>query len=341
MDNFIKEIEGQKPRRVSYLYGQERYLINNYLQEAEDKLLEEKMEAINFDKLSYHEHSLASIINNANTIPFFGQEKLLIVKDADFLSKEKQLPNREREILEDYIANPNPSTILIFAGEEDVKNIGRNKIAQAFKKSDQARLAESKLLKGAPLRKWLENELAQVGLQVERELFDNLLMLGQAGLYNLKNEIDKLSLLSLEGRISLEEVSDLISRPLEGRIFDLLDAIIEGRGQRALDLLDDYLAAREHPAVLRAMLIASFRRMIMIKDASDQGLVKGVYRKYLDTSSDFLIDKTARQIRKTSLEELLELYEDLYQMEFQIRNSRQREEDLIRDFIARRAFRKN
>lgn len=338
MENFIKELENKKPRRVYYLYGPERYLVNYYLQVAEENLLEEKIEAINFDKVSYQNESVSSIINNANTSPFFGQEKLIIVKDTDFLSKEKQLLPKERELLEEYIANPNPGTILIFAGEAELKNIARNKLAQVFKKSDQARLVESKNLQGKSLRDWLEKELAKNELEVERELFENLFMIGEQGLYPLKNELDKLSLTSLEGKISLEEVNDLIIRPVEGKIFDLLDAIIEARGQRALELLDEYLAAREHPALLRAMLVTSFRRMIMVKDALNQGFVKPVYRKYLDTSSDFLIDKTARQVRNISLEELLDLYEDLYELEFQTRNSKQTEEDLMRDFVVRRAF---
>lgn len=338
MENFIKEIESKKPRRVYYLYGPERYLINYYLQEAEDNLLDEKIEAINFDKISFQNESISSIINNANTSPFFGQEKLLIVKDTDFLSKEKQLPAKERALLEEYINNPNPSSILIFVGEDDLKNVARNKLAQAFKKSDQARLVESKILGGKALRDWLEKELIRLDLKVSRDLFENLFMIGEQGLYPLKNELDKLSLTSFTGQISLDQVEDLIIRPVEGKIFDLLDAIIEGKGQRALDLLDDYLAAREHPALLRAMLVTSFRRMIMIKDALDQGLVKPVYRKYLDTSSDFLIDKTARQVKNVSQEEILDLYEDLYEMEFQTRNSKQTEENLMKDFIIRRAF---
>ncbi len=338
MENFIKEIESKKPRRVYYLYGPERYLINYYLQEAEDNLLDEKIEAINFDKISFQNESISSIINNANTSPFFGQEKLLIVKDTDFLSKEKQLPAKERALLEEYINNPNPSSILIFVGEDELKNAARNKLAQVFKKSAQTRLVESKILEGKALRDWLEKELIRLDLKVSRDLFENLFMIGEQGLYPLKNELDKLSLTSFTGQISLDQVEDLIIRPVEGKIFDLLDAIIEGKGQRALDLLDDYLAAREHPALLRAMLVTSFRRMIMIKDALDQGLVKPVYRKYLDTSSDFLIDKTARQVKNVSQEEILDLYEDLYEMEFQTRNSKQTEENLMKDFIIRRAF---
>jgi len=338
MDNFIKDIKENKFRNIYYFYGNERYLIDFYLKQAENTALPNKIEGINYSILNYQEMGIGQIISEANTIPFMGDRKLLIVKNAELLSKEKQLSPGEYKNAEEYIKNPNPSSILVFLGENELKNLAKNKLALTLKNSSQGRLIESKKLKGTDLKRWIQGFLDENKVKISPEAMDILLMVGEKGLYNLHNELEKLILYSMGEIITDELVKDLVTLTPEGKIFELTDAVINKQGIKALELIDEYFAAREQPIVLRSMLISSFRRMIIIKNALQEGYMKPVYREYLDTGSDFLIDKTVRQVKNISLQELLKIYDELYNLEFTSRNSKQEQSVLVKDFIIRTVF---
>lgn len=338
MKNFAKDINENKTRSIYYFYGDERYLIDKYLKKAVDHLLPEKLDGINYDILNYQEVGISKIINDANTIPFMGTIKIIVVKNSELLNKEKQHTSQEIKKMEEYIANPNPSCILIFLGEENVKYVSRNKIALLLKNSPQGRLLESKKLKGMELRNWINSYLKKNEVQVSPEVMEILMMIGEKGLYNLQSELEKLILSGQGKNISKEQAQDLLTLTPEGKIFELTDAIINKQGEKALRLLDEYFAAREQAIVLRAMLISSFRRMIIVKGALEEGYVKAVFKEYLDTKSDFLIDKTIRQVKNIPSGELIEIYNDLYNLEFDSRNTKQDASILVKDFVIKTVF---
>lgn len=338
MKNFAKDIKENKIRNIYYFYGDERYLIDRYIKKAEKAILPDKLEGVNFDVLNYQETGISRIINDANTIPFLGEFKLLVIKNSELLSKEKQLSPYEIKNIEKYFSNPNPSCVLIFLGEEDLKNIGRNKVALLIKNSPQGRLIESRKLKGMELRRWIQTFLDNNKVDISPEVMEMLMMIGEKGLYNLHGELEKLILSGDGSIISKDQAQDLLTLTPEGKIFELTDAVINKQGNKALKLLDEYFAAREQPIILRAMLISSFRRMILVKNALEEGYVKPVFREYLDTKSDFLIDKTIRQVKNISSQELTGIYDDLYNLEFDSRNSKQEQGALLKDFVIKTVF---
>lgn len=338
MENFIKDIKENKVRNFYYFYGNERYLIDYYIKKAQETILPEKIEGINFDIVNFQNTSIIQIINDANTIPFIGDKKVLIVKNAELLSKEKQLSTQELKVSEEYFSNPNPSCVLIFVGENELKNISKNKLALSMKNSSNGRLIESKKLKGPELKNWILSYLKKNKSDISTGILEILVMIGERGLYNLQNELEKLILSSNGGLITKEQVEDLVTLTPEGKIFELTDAIINRQGKKALKLLEEYFAAREQPIILRSMLISSLRRMIIIKNALEEGYMKPVFKEYLDTGSDFLIDKTIRQVRNISLDQLLSIYEDLYNLEFTSRNSKQEQGVLLKDFVVKTVF---
>lgn len=338
MKNFVKDIKENNIRKIYYFYGNERYLIDKYIKRAEKVILPEKIEGINYDIINSQDIGISGIINDANTIPFMGDIKVLIVKNSELLSKEKQLSAQEMKNVEKYFLDPNPSCVLIFLGEEELRNISRNKIALLLKNSPEGRLIESKKLAGNELRRWIQSYLEKNKVEIAPEVLEMLMMIGERGLYNLHGELEKLILSSNGKIITKEQGQDLLILTPEGKIFELTDAVINKQGEKALKLLEEYFAAREQPIVLRGMLISSFRRMILIKDALQEGYIKPVFRDYLDTKSDFLIDKTIRQVRNISSNELVEIYDDLYNLEFTSRNSKQEQTALIKDFVIKTVF---
>ena len=338
IENLIKDLKESALRPVYYFYGEEVFLRDYYLEKIERKVLGERIEGINYENLQLPAQSLQTLISSANTIPFFGEKKLIVVREGELISKEKHFSAAEIRSLEAYLENPNPSTCLVFLGETEGKGFAKSKIYQWIHKGAHSRAIEYKKLKGAALGNWIRDSLKEKGLHAEPAALDMLIPIGERGLYDLHNELEKIVLSAEGAQITGRIVEEMISHTPEGKIFELIDAIIGRKGMAALSLLDDYLYSGQPPILLRTMLVSSFRRLLMIQDALHEGYVKGAFREYLDTTSDFLIDKSIRQVKQIPAAELLGLYRALYRLEFASRSTKQDPAGLLRDFVTAAAF---
>lgn len=330
--NLEQSIEKKEFKHVYYFFGTERYLIEDYANRIIKALVEEE-NSFNVEKMSYRNNSIEEIISIANTSPFIGDKKVILVKDSELLKNEKKHSEKDLKTLGDYLENPNPTTCLIFIGELEVKYANRNKVYKSLNKQDSTGVVQFNNIKGAELRKWIQLYLKKKKLKANSEVMDILILIGEKGLFFVKNEIDKIELNIDKSEIELEDVEELLSSTPEAKIFDLIDGIIEKDTKKALDLLDDFLLLGEPVILLRAMLITSFRRLIIIRESLDRGLMKSVFAKNLDTNSNFLIDKSIKQVRGIELGALLDIYDKLYRLEFLTRNSKQDQKKLIKDFI--------
>ncbi len=333
-----QDIKENKIRGLYYFYGDEKYLADYYLQKIEEQVIPEKIDGINYEHYSYRDMGLSALVAAANTMSFMGDKKLIVVRDAELLSKEKMISAQALATFENYLKEPNPSTVMVFLGETEAKALAKNKVANAIKKSSSARLIQAGKLKGAELKRWVREEVSHKGLSASPDVIERLVLIAEKGLYNLQNELEKIAVGNDTGVITKEDADSVISYTPEGKIFELVDAVITKNGKKALHLLDEYLGAGEPEYMLRAMLISSFRRLLIIKDALAAGYMKPVFRTYLDTSSDFLIDKSVRQVQKITASELEAVYRELYELEFLSRNSRQDSKKLLRDCIVRVSF---
>ena len=86
-----------------FLYkGNEAYLINNKI----DMLIKEsKANEFNISSYDCSEVNLGLAIQDAMTLPFLGESKVVIIKNPVFLTNEKQLISHDINSLINYINN--------------------------------------------------------------------------------------------------------------------------------------------------------------------------------------------------------------------------------------------
>ena len=93
---------------IYVLYGLEKYLINNYIEELKNKNKIEDFNIITYDL----DDGINNILEDANTLSMFGNKKMIIVNNSYMFTSVKQ------EIVSDsfykYIDNQNPDCLLIF-----------------------------------------------------------------------------------------------------------------------------------------------------------------------------------------------------------------------------------
>ena len=117
---------------------------NLYFVETDNfELLREKVNHIIYDnKLTLdnlivydmEETNVSLAINDLDTYSLFGESKIILCKNANFLTTTKPLINHDLSLLEKYLENPNRNNILILASS---KVDGKKNIVKLVKKNCQ------------------------------------------------------------------------------------------------------------------------------------------------------------------------------------------------------------
>ena len=104
----LNEIKSGTIKPVYFFMGEEPYYIDKLTEYIEDNLLPEEDKGFNQMVLYGKDVSMDDVISNAKRYPMMADRQLVIVKEAQELS-------RQIDKLEAYVKNPQPTTVLVFA----------------------------------------------------------------------------------------------------------------------------------------------------------------------------------------------------------------------------------
>ena len=96
---------------IYLLYGFEEYLLKKEVKKIIEK---EKIEDINISYYSMNNDKLEVIIDDFQTYSFFSDKKLVVVEDSFVFTSKKGDIEQKIELLDKYLNNYNPDTIIIF-----------------------------------------------------------------------------------------------------------------------------------------------------------------------------------------------------------------------------------
>ena len=128
----IKTIsKNQEP--VYLITGKNDYWENEVMKQIK-KIIPEEEQTMNFATFDMEETPLSVAINDALSIPFFGEKRLVLIKNAYFLSgsHSKNKIKHNIEELEQYLDNPSIETVLIILAPYDKLDV-RKKIVKKLK----------------------------------------------------------------------------------------------------------------------------------------------------------------------------------------------------------------
>ena len=111
-EQVLKDLKNDQYAPVYFLQGDEPFYIDQVAQYIENHVLAEGEKGFNQIILYGKDTDLPTILNNAKRFPMMANRQVVIVKEAQELG---DLQRKEgQEMLEQYVKNPLPSTILVF-----------------------------------------------------------------------------------------------------------------------------------------------------------------------------------------------------------------------------------
>ncbi len=230
--------------------GEEDLLMEEGARALVDELLPPESRDLNYDVLDAGAAPAGEIITRLDTLPFFGDRRVVLVKHVDEARADDQ------RALEDYLGRGLPPTVAIFTA----RNLDRRgRLFRAFQKQGTVHPCDPPTGREAPV--WAERYAARLGKRLRPQAAADLVHLVGTGLRTLALEVEKLAAYVGDRReITEEDVDAVASRLSEAGAFALSDAIGEQNVQRVVQTLETLLRG-EHPLVVLAMIAGQFRRL--------------------------------------------------------------------------------
>lgn len=294
------------------VYGEERATIDKKIRQITEKAKVSREEISQYDA---SQTPLERILEDAMSIPFFAEQKVIVVKNATFLTA-KDTCGYELEPLLAYLREPLASTTFILTCFCEKLDQRKKAVKQMLK--DCQVIVCSKLNekdKEGLIQSLLQQKRVAIEPDAFRLLCERLPL--EAGV--MEQEIEKLALYG--GRIQTQQVEALVSRTLDDNVFDLANAWLAKDLQKAFRLWKDLDARQIDPLYLIATLAAQYRFLYQVKVLTMKGLSKQQIAQTL-SAHPYRVQVCMGQCRHLSASLLLRELKRLADLEQRIKNGR-------------------
>ena len=300
MKELREDLKNDSYKRVYLLYGDERYLIKHYERKLKEKIVPEAFEAMNLSVYNGKDISAETIMDSAETLPFFNDHRLIIAKNTGFFSQGRK---EEADKLSGYVGEIPESSVIIFVESEIDK---RNGLYKKIVKSGRA--VEFNTPSEKDLIKWIINYCKNQGKNMSVAVAVSLLRTVTNDMDNISSELDKLiAYRADESEIRSEDVPKVCNKSLEAKIFDLVAAIGNKNVSAALEIFNNMLQLKESPLMVLAMIARQFRMILLSKHLSEKGVSTEQIAEKLNIRS-FIVRECIKQGRNFKTETLKNIF---------------------------------
>jgi DNA polymerase III subunit delta len=253
MDEVVKivnDIKAGNIKPIYFLMGEEPYYIDKLSEYIEKNILTEEEKGFNQTVLYGRDVTIDDIISTAKRYPMMADRQVVIVKEAQELS-------RTIDKIESYAENPMPSTVLVFCYK--YKTLDKRKKATKVLTKNGI-VYESKKLYENQVGDWIKRVLAGKKYTIEPKASAMLVEFLGTDLSKINNELEKLQIiLPVGSTISAKDIEENIGFSKDYNVFELRKAIGERNQLKAYKIAENFAQnPKDNPIIMTTALIFSF-----------------------------------------------------------------------------------
>lgn len=317
----IQQIKDRDAQRLYCFYGPESYLADQAVKILRQTYIEAAYQDFNDTVIDASKTPLSEVITQWDTLPFFSDKRLIVIKSCSWFASQKTgLDEEDEERLIAYLSNPSPDAIVVILAEGMDK---RKKVTKALQKSGQ--LVECQKVDEAELRKIMKEKLNDSGCEISQENLQYCIYLlgylekdSERTLYDLMSQMDKLVALSDSKTISKDMLTKALEKPLDTNIFAFLDAISDGKAEQALRIKQQLLREDINDVQMTSMIYKHFRNLYKTILWLDKGYNPSVIAERLGVHP-FSAKKYATQCRQFKPQYLKQAVIDLATLDYRMK----------------------
>ncbi len=330
----LQKIRKEKLAPCYLVLGTEKFLQDQVRTEILKKIKIDGEDDLNFLSFDMENSSIDEVIAEAETLPFFGDQRLVFVENPYFLTGEKGTNgiDQNTELLVNYLKEPLETTVLvIFAPYEKLDE--RKKVTKQLKKT--AITIDVKQLDEKAVRQYLLNTLENSEIKMDRQAIDLFLRLTDLDLSKMMRELQKILLYGQEQEvITVKEIEQLVPKTLEHNLFDMTQYILSGRTEQALRLFQDLVTQGEETIKINAILLSQIRLFLQTKFLVKIGYQQANIAETLKIHP-YRVKLAMQEVRKFDEQTLRRLFDELVEMDYEIKSGKIEKELSFQLFVLR------
>ena len=231
----------------------------------------------------------SDVIQALQTLPFFGGQKIVWLKNANFLGdsvtgRAAASLDGQENILELLKAGlPDEVIFIISATEIDKRRAfykGLSKIGRVtvFDKPDTGKAGWE-----GQVMELVESRARELGVKFDKEALELFVMLVGEDTMQIRSELEKMSLyLGDQESVKSEDVRKLVSLTRAGVVFEVGNAIGRRDLRSALEMVDHLMFRGESAVgILLAAIVPKVRNLVVAKDLAERGIGGGSYQSFM------------------------------------------------------------
>ncbi len=329
---FFKAVKTGQIGSLYLLEGVEEYIKQSALEQLRKTLLPQGLEALNETVLE--NPPLQVLKAAAETLPFMAVKRLVLVRECALLRPSKKggeegegapEADDQTQAFCDYIANIPGSTCLVFY--EKGKADARRKLYGAVKKHGAVVLFDT--LENEELNRWIIQTMRTLGKDISPATASNLAFTVGRDAALLRGEMEKLAAHTGESRqVTAEDIQAVATRSLEASIFDMVDALVEGKTAKAFALFENMLRTGGSRFAVLAMVLRQYRILFHYKTLKESNASPMDIKSRLGIPP-FAVDRAAKQAAAYTADQLREAMAYCVDTEFSVKSGRMAEEGSV------------
>lgn len=332
MANVIwKKIASGKIDPVYLLTGVEHHIFDSTIERLKKALPE--IDEASIIRMDLTELPVEAVIEEADTLPFLEDHKLIIATNASFLSgqdKKRSDVEHNLEVLEEWLANPSPTATVVFIAPYE-KLDGRKRITKKMR--EMTTVIEALRLEGNDLFTWIQQEARTNGVNITTQTAQVLVSMAGDNLLALSNEIGKIAVyLGEQGEITPDVIEELVTRTPEMDVFRLTDAYIAGNIARTVSIYHDLLRNGEEPIMLTSLVAGQIRLMIHVQSLRRKGYQQHQIAKTLHVHP-YRVKLMLENRSLPGEERLLMILKNLAEIDYKLKSTSGKRERLLELFF--------
>ncbi|WP_457610715.1 DNA polymerase III subunit delta [Lutibacter sp.] len=294
----VSDIKNGNTKPIYFLMGEEPYYIDKISEFIENNVLTEEEKGFNQMVLYGRDVTIDEIIDNAKRFPMMAERQVVIIKEAQDLSR-----SIDKLIL--YVENLQPSTVLVICYK--YKTIDkRKKLYKAIQKNGL--IYESKKLYENQIAEWIRRVLAGKKYKIETKAALMLVEFLGNNLSKISNELNKLMVvLPVNSTITPKDIEENIGISKDYNNFELRKAVGERNVYKA-NMIINYFAQNQkaNPMVVTISLLNSLFTQILVyhslKDKSKSSVARALkinpffVSDYITAAKNYPMRKTSQVI---------------------------------------------
>ena len=339
IDALKQIIKGQVPSPgVFLLWGEEAFLKNHYKKQLVELLSPDMMEELNVFVFEGKNYSIREVDEAIEGLPVMAEKKLLIFNDSLIFKPDGRTGAKAE--YRDYWATrlqdlPEYVAIIFDESEIDKRSALLKQVDKAGACVEFAYMTEEEMVRWTGrLFGILEKEISPADARYLNEIT-------AAGMMAVRREAEKLAAYTGDKKqITRQDIDELVMPTVEGKVFDMVAAMLAHKADEALRLLEDLFVLKTDANQILAAIIYNVDKLLQTKILVDSRCDKSQIMSNLKISP-FAATKFMRDSAKYSKDELAELSRRVAETDGYIKSNSMDNNVLISLLVSELATNKN